>query len=73
MIFATLGSVIPFIFVVLFIPRCFLMRERLEPYYYDCHIRFVMPYSKKTFESSFAWDKVEPEELVKFLIISECV
>ena len=30
------------------------MREQLEPYYYDCHIRFVMPYSKKTFESSFA-------------------
>ena len=42
MIFATLGSVILFIFVLLFIPRCSLMPERLEPYNHDCHI-FVMP------------------------------
>lgn len=42
MIFAALGSVILFIFVLLFIPRCSLMSERLEPYNHDCHI-FVMP------------------------------
>lgn len=48
------------------------MHERLELYYYDCHI-FVMAYSKETFEPGFASDKVESEELVKCLIISECI
>lgn len=42
MIFTTLGSVIPFIFALFFLPRRPLMPERLEPYNHDCHI-FVMP------------------------------